>query len=60
MAEHSGKGYQQPVEDNPPHEIDHNFTVPEKDPDRLRSKLPRASGQTAGIGSKVRNFPSQR
>jgi hypothetical protein len=60
MGDTRGKGYQMPAVENPPHEQKENFEVPEKDPDRLRSKLPRDTGQTAGIGSKVRNFPSQK
>ena len=60
MSDDRGKGFQTPAVENPPHEQKENFEVPEKDPDRLRSKLPRDTGQTAGIGSKVRNFPSQK
>ena len=58
MGDTRDKGYQTPVEDNPPHERDDNFSVSEKMTDERR--FPRKTGQTAGIGSKVRNFPSQR
>ena len=60
MSDDRGKGFQTPAVENPPFEQKKNFEVPEKDPDRLRSKLPRATGECAGIGSKVRNFPSQK
>lgn len=57
MGDHRGKGYQTPAEDNPPHEIDNDFTVPEKDPGKHLAGT-RRKGETAGIGTKVREFPS--
>lgn len=58
MSDTRGKGYQVPVEENPPHECVEDFSVPEKMPDERR--FPRAKGQMAGIGTKVRKFSSQR
>jgi len=59
-SDYQGKGYETPVEDNPKHEQDDNFTVPEKDPGRTRTKGRKFKGQTAGIGTKVREFPSHK
>ncbi len=62
MSKHGdvrGKGYEEPAVENPPHEKKDNFSVPEKDPGRTLSGK-RLSGQTAGIGTKVRKFPSQK
>ncbi len=59
MSDDRGKGFQTPAVENPPHEQQENFTVPEKDPGRTLSGN-RLKGQTAGIGSKVREFPSQK
>ena len=58
MSDHRGKGFQTPTTEHPPYDVKENFEVPEKDPDRLRSKLPRKTGQTAPKSQKVRNFPS--
>jgi hypothetical protein len=58
MSDDRGKGFQTPAVENPPYDVKENFEVPEKDPDKLRSKLPRATGQTAPKSQKVRNFPS--
>ncbi len=58
MADTRGKGYEHATTEHPPYDVKENFEVPEKDPDRLRSKLPRKTGQTAPKSQKVRNFPS--
>ena len=60
MTDTRGKGFQTPAIENPPYEPCKDLTVPEKDPDRLRSKLPRNTGGRPAPSKKVRNFPSQR
>jgi len=58
MGDQRGKGYQTPAEDNPPHEQDESFTVPEKDPGKHLTVGKRRKGQCCEIGKKVREFPS--
>jgi hypothetical protein len=59
MSDDRGKGFQTPAVENPPYEPCTDFEPPEKDPDRLRSKLPRKTGAHPAPSQKVRNFPSQ-
>lgn len=58
MTDTRGKGYETPAIENPPYEPCKEFEVPEKDPDRLRSKLPRNTGADPAPSQKVRKFPS--
>ncbi len=58
MSDDRGKGFQTPAVENPPYEACKDFEPPEKDPDRLRSKLSRKTGSHPAPSQKVRNFPS--
>lgn len=58
MSDHRGTGFQKPAVENPPYEPMTDLNIPEKDPDRLRSKLPRKTGAHPAPSQKVRNFPS--
>lgn len=58
MTDTRGKGFQTPAIEDPPYKPCTDFTVPEKDPDRLRSKLPRKTGAHPASSQKVRKFPS--
>jgi hypothetical protein len=60
MTDPRGKGFQTPAIENPPYKPCTDFTVPEKDPDRLRSKLPQNKGAHPASSQKVRKFPSQK
>lgn len=58
MTDARGKGFETPAIENPPYKPCADLTVPEKDPDRLRSKLPRKTGADPASSQKVRKFPS--
>lgn len=57
MSDQRGDGAETMTDCECVHEKDDDFTVPEKDPGRTFSGT-RASGQTQGIGTKVRSAPS--
>jgi len=56
MGDTRGKGFQTPAVENPPHEQQEDFTVPEKDPGRTLSGK-RLKDRLLASARRFANFP---